>query len=60
MIYTNADNNTEIDSIASLKASKPLATSELELTSFPLFLTYKPNTNLTIIPAINTIKVTRV
>ena len=51
------DANTDMDSMASLKASDPLATKESEFTSFPFFFTYIPNMNLTIIPAINIIKV---
>ena len=42
-----AEAKTEIDKIASLKASEPLATKEYELTSFPFFFTYKPKINLT-------------
>jgi hypothetical protein len=34
-----ADARTEIESIASLKASLPLATKESEYTSLPFFLT---------------------
>ena len=35
-----ADARTEIDNIASFRASAPLATKESEFTSFPFFLTY--------------------
>ena len=52
-----ADAKTEMERIASLNASDPLATKESEFTSFPFFLTYIPKTNLTIIPAIKIINV---
>ena len=51
------DAKTEIDRIASLNASVPLATSASELTHLPFFLTYTSSINLTIIPAINMISV---
>ena len=56
--YIIAEIKTEIDNIASLKASDPLATSESEFTSLPFFLTYIPKINFTIIPATKIIKVT--
>ena len=52
---TIADASTEIERIASLKASAPLAINELDLMARPFFLTYRPSVNLTIIPVIRII-----
>ena len=55
-----ADDKTDIDNIASINASDPLAIKESEFASFPFLLTYNPKINFTSIPLINIIKLINV